>query len=261
MLKFFEEFPEITAVMSTREDGNMRINYCEKEKISTNGNRKKFFSKLGLNETEVASALLEHGNNIQVVGSHMSTRFFPNTDALVTKEKGLYLSVTAADCYPVLFYDPVNEIVSVAHVGWRGAVSGLLAKTVAYNLIKGSNQVDLRVVVGPGICQKHFEFERADLHRLGAYNDEKYYRGGSGEKVCVDIKQIICDELVGSGVLAAKIKFSVECTVCHPEKYFSARRDRRNIQSPVENMAVILGMKAKKEKKREKIWAKNFAFA
>src|SRR6218665_2924194 len=43
-------------------------------------------------------------------------------DALVTADRALALAVSMADCYPILFHDPVNKVIGAAHAGWRGTV-------------------------------------------------------------------------------------------------------------------------------------------
>lgn len=261
MMKFFEKFPEILAVMSTRKNGNMGVDFNGKK--SLNANRQKFFKKNGIAENNVISALLSHGENIQVVHRGYQPRFIPKCDGLISGDENTFLSITVADCYPVLFFDPTAKIISLLHIGWRGAVSGIIAKTIGYNLIKGSNLATFSVEVGPGICQDHFEFDQADLGRLGAYNDKKYYRCGSGKKVFVDIKKIMQSELARSGVPEKNIKFSPECTFCHPEKYFSYRRDGKNAAGQIDTMMVILGVDedGKKVKGKTISKEKRLAFA
>ena len=251
MIKFFEKFPEILAVMSTREDGNMKLNFDGKG--SVNDNRKKFCEKNRIAENSVISALLDHGDNIKIVHQNHLPRFVPKCDGLISMDENVFLSITAADCYPVLFYDPVARIISLIHVGWRGAVSGIISKTIGYNLIKGCDQANLRAEVGPGICQNHFEFNRTDLCKLGTHNDAKYYYCGPGGKAFIDIKKIIFSEIARHGVLERNIKFSPECTYCLPEKYFSYRRDGKNSKGQVDAMMIVFGMKDAKVKEKAKL--------
>jgi copper oxidase (laccase) domain-containing protein len=55
----------------------------------------------------------------------------PRADAIVTRELGLAIGVSTADCGPVLFADPQARVIGAAHAGWRGALGGVLEATVA----------------------------------------------------------------------------------------------------------------------------------
>ncbi|OGI17089.1 MAG: hypothetical protein A3J63_04585 [Candidatus Moranbacteria bacterium RIFCSPHIGHO2_02_FULL_40_12b] len=252
MIKFFPNFPEIFAVMSLRGDGNMKINYCGRKKRSTNGNRRNFFKRNGISEDTVISALLDHGNKAVVISGN-SSRYIEKADALLTGDCGIYLSITVADCYPIMFYDPVAREIALAHAGWQGAVSGVVSSTMIKMILRGCDPRNIRAEVGPGICQKHLEFSRSDLLKLKQYNNPQYYSDLSQEKVLVDLKKIIGDQLAAHGISGKNIAFSRECTFCHPEKYFSYRRDGKNSEGQVNAMVVISGMKENKVKEKGRL--------
>ena len=44
-------------------------------------------------------------------------------DILLTREKGICVCVTSADCLPIAIYDAKNEAVCIVHAGWRGTVN------------------------------------------------------------------------------------------------------------------------------------------
>ena len=65
-----------------------------------------------------------HGTTIVVVDAHtpmdMDLERQPvDADAVITREKGMWIGVHTADCVPVLLYDPVQEVVAAVHAGWR----------------------------------------------------------------------------------------------------------------------------------------------
>ena len=41
-------------------------------------------------------------------------------DGHITRQPGLLLTVTLADCVPVFIADPVHRAVALLHAGWRG---------------------------------------------------------------------------------------------------------------------------------------------
>jgi len=142
--------------MSEKNDGNMKINH-DGEK-STNPNRRRFFKKKGIPEENVISALLHHGHEVSIVGHNSSREFIPKTDALVTVIKGTYLSITNADCFPIFFFDPIGEVVGLAHAGWKGITTNIIPITIGKMTVAGSDIENLRVIIGPGICHDCFEF-------------------------------------------------------------------------------------------------------
>jgi YfiH family protein len=54
----------------------------------------------------------------------------PDTDAVITAEKGLCIAVKTADCIPVLVYDEHKHLIAAIHAGWRGTVGRIVEKTL-----------------------------------------------------------------------------------------------------------------------------------
>ena len=120
-------------------------------------------------------------------------------DALVTNEPGAALVCFAADCTPVLLYDPVARAVGAAPSGWRGTAQG------------------------PSIGQCCFETDGdvPDAMRaaLGAAAEPFIER--RGEKFFVDNKGLCALWLKNCGV--AQIDVSCDCTKCQPQRFWSHR--------------------------------------
>ena len=95
-------------------------------------------------------------------------------DALVTGTTNHAISILTADCVPVLLAAPSAGLVGAAHAGWRGAVSGIIASTVAMMIDKGATDRDIEAVIGPAIQQKNYEVGE-DLRNLvlNTYPDAK----------------------------------------------------------------------------------------
>ena len=74
-----------------------------------------------------------HGTNVLVVDQPVreGESFEGGWDALVTDQPGVMVTVRTADCVPVLLHDPVQRVVAAVHAGWRGALAGIVPKTVA----------------------------------------------------------------------------------------------------------------------------------
>lgn len=65
------------------------------------------------------------------------------------------LGVLAADCLPVLFYDPSAQVVGAAHAGRVGLFAGVLTATVARMRERGARRIE--AVIGPRICGACYE--------------------------------------------------------------------------------------------------------
>jgi copper oxidase (laccase) domain-containing protein len=68
-----------------------------------------------------------HGNHI--VELITGDEDVSNTDALITRNKNITLGIKTADCAPICFTS--NDMIGIAHIGWRGFVSGLFQKMIA----------------------------------------------------------------------------------------------------------------------------------
>lgn len=78
-------------------------------------------------------------------------------DALVSREPGLALAIGTADCYPLLFHDPVNGVVGAAHAGWRGTVGSIGARTLETMERLGADRKHIQAAIGPGISAAQYE--------------------------------------------------------------------------------------------------------
>ena len=80
------------------------------------------------------------------------------TDAMITDVPRLCLTVLAADCVLVLFFDPQKKVIAAVHAGWRGTVK-LAAQRTAETLRQefNCNPTELLVGIGPSIGPCHYE--------------------------------------------------------------------------------------------------------
>ncbi|HEY1348116.1 MAG TPA: peptidoglycan editing factor PgeF [Ktedonobacteraceae bacterium] len=87
-------------------------------------------------------------------GTQLQWTFKPRTkaDALITRKRGVALTMSTADCVPLLFYDPRTAAIGIAHAGWRGSARGIAAATVAAMGEQfGTRAADLLAGIGPSI--------------------------------------------------------------------------------------------------------------
>ncbi len=73
-------------------------------------------------------------------------------DAVLTDLPGVLLVVGAADCLPVLLFDPVRRVIGAFHAGWRGTLARIVERGVGTMRLRyGSRPADIQALLGPGI--------------------------------------------------------------------------------------------------------------
>lgn len=142
-------------------------------------------------------------------------------DALLTDQDNLFLIIQVADCLPVFLADPASEIVGLAHIGWRGAVSGIAEEVIreAKEIFKAEPS-NLHLVFGPSIGKCCYKIS-GDLAVLFG---EKYI-DRRGKENYLNLAHFVKDKFLKSGVKEENIFVSGKCTFCGDKRYQSYRRD------------------------------------
>ncbi|UMM64110.1 peptidoglycan editing factor PgeF [Aristophania vespae] len=99
-----------------------------------------------------------HGREVFVVGDETPLwplSSLPEADGLVTNVPNLVLTITTADCAPVLFSSGDGKIIGAAHAGWRGAVNGILEETM--HQMRSLGATNIKAAIGPCIGPKSYE--------------------------------------------------------------------------------------------------------
>lgn len=225
------------AQMSLRADGSMKVTDDTVLNKQIERNRDNFLRKLSIKPRSVISADLIHGNTTEIVTKEKGGQFIPKTDGLITSEKGVYLSITVADCLPIVIFHPGKEILCLLHAGWRGLESKIIDKALA--TLQGTYKIDsaeLLVGIGPAIGPCHYEVNRELAEKFSQYSDATLERD---LKVFLKLKKIAQRQLMELGVQDSNIKTSDICTYCQSDTYFSHRKDQTD---PVQAMMVVVGM-------------------
>ena len=76
-------------------------------------------------------------------------------DGIITTQPGLALSILTADCLPLLLTDADATVIGACHAGWRGAVAGIVASTVAAMQDAGAGEIT--AMIGPTIRQPSYQ--------------------------------------------------------------------------------------------------------
>ena len=165
-----------------------------------------------------------HSTNVRWVNTFGEV---PDTDAVITAEKGLCIAVKTADCIPVLVYDVRKQLIAAIHAGWRGTVGRIVEKTLQQ---MDSKAEDLRAIIGPGISEESFEvgdevYEQFLQAGFPMQRLAKRYPSKDGERWHINLKDANRWLLEESGV---EDIFVSDIDTMQSPLYYSARRETIN---------------------------------
>lgn len=145
------------------------------------------------------------------------------TDGHATRSPGVLLTVSTADCVPVLVVAPEVRAVAALHAGWRGAAAGILERGLEVLGERVAARADqVHVHFGPAICGGCYEVGPEVHVALGLEAPEG--------PTPVDLRAALADRAVTAGVARDRITVSAHCTRCGDSPFFSHRAGCRERQ-------------------------------
>ncbi|MCJ7766334.1 MAG: peptidoglycan editing factor PgeF [Thiovulaceae bacterium] len=184
--------------------------------------------KLGYDLTKLVHMRQIHSDRIVIVDSALH-RFDtpPECDALITDRPGVPLMVMTADCTPVLLFDPVQNIIAVAHAGRAGAIKGIVPKTIEKMQKNFASKLkDILVLLGPSI--------QSCCYEVGEKIAKEVTEEGFGyavvkrsDRFYLEVNAIIKRQLEELDIKKAQIEDLDICNACEHEEFFSYRADRQ----------------------------------
>jgi polyphenol oxidase len=229
--KIFQQFPELIAVESNRHGGVSRASYAslnlglftEDKPENVQENRTRFFESLGIKPSRVAHSHQVHRDRILKV---TRCKAYEGYDAMITINKNSFMSVTVADCTPILIYDAKNQAVAAVHAGWKGTVADITAKTIQMMQLEfNTKPTDCYAYVGTCIDESSFEVGEK-VAELFAYEFKTMVKNGRKVKFFVDLKKANAAQLMKCGVPENQIEISSFSTVLDNYDYFSHRKEK-----------------------------------
>ena len=151
--------------------------------------------------------------------------YIPLGDAMVTNVPGIALGILTADCAPVLFADVEAGVIGAAHAGWKGAIGGVIANTVAAMEALGARRSRIAGAIGPCISQANYEVG-AEFHDRFREENSAFARffvpAGRPSHLRFDLAGFVAERLAVAGV--DRIETQGACTYARPADFFSFRR-------------------------------------
>lgn len=165
---------------------------------------------------------LIHGTNVAWLGPEAATGPGPVADGLLTAQAGLTIAMTFADCVPIWLASRAAPVGGLLHAGWRGTVRGIARAGVEALHAGGVPPDSLDVVIGPSIGPCCYEVGSEVVDAVAALD---LGPGLVDARRHLDLWEANRRLLHGAGVAEERIVVTGLCTACHPEWFFSHRRD------------------------------------
>jgi YfiH family protein len=195
-------------------------------------NRSRLCQELGIPLAGLHNAHQTHGKKVKVIDQAFlrlpldkRQAELEGFDALITNIARQCVTVTTADCVPILLYDKENQVVAAVHSGWRGTLENICAETVAVMQTRfRTKPQQLVAAIGACISQPKYEVGQ-ELYTLFAqrgFNTEALFIQTSTEKYLFNVREAVLQQLKALGI--SNIEVSPYCTYSDADLFFSARR-------------------------------------
>ncbi|TSC90436.1 MAG: hypothetical protein G01um10145_108 [Microgenomates group bacterium Gr01-1014_5] len=234
-------YSQITQFISTRKGGvskppfdTLNISFKEEDFTAVLENHKRLAHAVNVPIDNFVFCRQIHSGNVVVVtgqqrgaGVYERSTAILDADAMITNEANLCLSVLAADCVPILLYDPVKNAVGAVHSGRKGTVVKILTNTV--ELMKkefGTNPLDLVVGIGPSIGPESYEVDTPVIEAFAtAFPGNNFIQMKDKTHGMLNLWEANKFLLLTAGVQDHNIEIAGIDTYTNTDRFFSERKD------------------------------------
>ena len=169
----------IDCLVSEREDGDFSTGQLDKASLEKN--------RLRLSNNEWNWLSQEHGTGI-ILLEDGERSLGSKGDAIITSSLGKVISVTVADCMPVLLMSESGTF-TLIHLGWRGIINGLLNLTI--ESMKKISHGEITSVLGPCIKSCCYEFGKMEIGRFCEKFGEEAEASTSDGRSSINLKYCV----------------------------------------------------------------------
>lgn len=181
---------------------------------------------VGMQRPLIAMNVLSHGRRVYHVPTQPTT--VHSGDGLVTRIPGIVLSITTADCVPIIAYDPINNVIGLAHAGRRGIIRGIVPSLVSNMKADGAQTKHIRVWLGPSAQPCCYVFDRNFNQRIYREITEQFDTTDFNKKasaIFLDMQHAIVRKFHMLGIPSSSIERDTTCTI-HSKRLPSHRREK-----------------------------------
>lgn len=220
----------------------------EDDRENVKENFRRFCSALNIDTENLVLSDQIHGVKIRNVNEDDRGKGFNRpsdilgVDGLITNSRRVALVTFYADCIPVFLFDPVKTAAGLVHSGWKGTASQIAGEAVrAMKSTYGCRAEDMVAAIGPSIGACCFEVGEEVLSEFSEKIDwsSSFFKKMDNGKWHIDLKGIVKQTLINSGLVAENICTSSLCTKCSRDMFFSYRGDNKRTGSLAAVMQIL----------------------
>ena len=158
--------------------------------------------EVGCKKESLITLNQKHSNHVIFFENEKSIKNKLSGDAIVTKIKNVAIGILAADCAPILLYEPKKKIIGCIHSGWKGAFNGVVKNTVKKFKELNSDLNELIAVIGPCIKKESYEVKIDFYNRFTNQNprNKYFFEKTNDNKFFFDLRAFINDEISNLGI-------------------------------------------------------------
>ena len=188
-------------------------------------NRKRIFDLFSLPVESIFDSWQVHGTHVICTNAPRALDApHQPADSILTSNPDVTLFMRFADCVPLFFWDPVQNVIGIAHAGWKGTVNHIGKVTVlSMHENHGSKAEDIVVGIGPSIGPDHYEIgsDLADRVKREFPEVWKDLLTSHSGRLYLDLWKANQYDLEKCSV--SVIESAGICTACHTDEFFSHR--------------------------------------
>lgn len=229
-----EQFPEFGHAFSTRVGGTSAGPHASLNLSSATGderervveNRRRLCEALGVEVSRLSIPRQVLGHEI----ARLETGWIggvtaAGADGLIADQRGVPTLTLSADCVLTVIYDPKHRAFANVHSSRHGALGQINVRAIEQLRAHfGTDPADLVAAIAPSIGPCCYEVREDVAGEWRARHGERHLLR-QGERTVLDLWGAIRDQFEHAGVRPDRIDLAGVCTRCHPELFFSYRRD------------------------------------
>jgi len=188
-------------------------------KDTVDKNRDKFLAKLNMSNTIQLNQV--HGNKVVYAEKIKNVSDKVTADGIICSTNNISLSITTADCAPIFFVSLNNKIIGAAHVGWKGAFSGITDNIIKKLKNNGALTEKIICIIGPCIGPSSYEVDYVFMNKARELDEfsKNYFTKKNNYKYLFNLPEYIKYKIKSKGV--NKIYWTGQDTYKNPELFLA----------------------------------------
>lgn len=182
------------------------------------------------NNMRMISPSQTHSSRIAIIEEDQNS-YNLSADGAISESENVCLTVSSADCIPMLMVERSTGLFGAIHIGWRGFAGGIVEELFKPSGNFRPNPEDMYFHLGPAI--RNCCFEAGD--EVAVLFDDPFITK-KDNKFFIDMPGALVNKLISIGVRKTNIGGLPDCTSCLSERYYSYRRDGR---APIQMVSFI----------------------